>query len=73
MKQSEIKLIAQEVVKAMKESGCIEDKILTIGDVAEILGCSELTIRKRIKEIPHTKFGKKYLFFRSDIFKYLKR
>lgn len=73
MKQSEARMIAQEVVKALKEGGYIEDKVLTIGEVAEILGCGELTIRKRMKEIPHTKFGKRYLFFRSDIFKYLRR
>jgi excisionase family DNA binding protein len=49
------------------------DRVLTIEDVAEILGQRPRTIAEwaRSQEIPGIKVGRKWLFFEDSIFEYL--
>lgn len=73
MTRKDAHLIAEELVNIMKEQGLVEDKVLSIDEVAKILGWSRQTIYNHIKDIPHTKVSGQLRFFRSDIFRMIRR
>lgn len=73
MTRKDAALIAQEVVRELKAQGLVDDKVIGIDECAEILGCKPQTVYNNIDDIPHTKFGKHLRFFRSDIYKLLRR
>lgn len=73
MTRKDASLIAEEVVKQLKMQGLVEDKVLGIDEVAQILGCKKQTVYNHIDEVPHSKFGNQLRFFRSEIFKLLRR
>ena len=73
MTRNDARLIAEELFKIQKREGLVETEVIGIEEVAEILGMSKQSVYNRIEDIPHTKFGKKLRFFKSDIVKMLRR
>lgn len=53
---------------------CLEQKLLTINEVAEYLQISEVTLKKWVKnnDIPYYRVGKNFRFKRSDLDEWLK-
>ena len=77
MTSSEIRhlanIVAKRVVEELKKDGSFDTDVIGIDEVAKILGMSKQSVYNRIEDIPHTKFGKKLRFFKSDIVKMLRR
>lgn len=69
MTTKEIKLLAKEIVDEQMRY-CV----VGIEEAADILGVKPATIQKRLKSIPHGKFGNgKPRFRKSDLIKLLER
>ena len=53
----------------LRERRMKDSRVMTSGDVADMLGCSAYTIRDlaRKKKIPHFKVGSKYMFREDSI------
>lgn len=73
MTRKDAHMIAEELVKVMKEQGLAEDKVLGIDEVAKVFGWSRQTVYNHIKDIPHTKVSGQLRFFQSDIFRMIRR
>lgn len=57
----------------MKKQGLVEDEVLDIDGASQTLKVTKGTIYKNIEEIPHTKICGRLRFFKSDLYKYLRR
>jgi len=62
---SERQAVIKEISQLFKPG--FTDKKLSAIEAASFLGISISTLYKRVKEIPHTKFGKKLIFSSSKL------
>lgn len=68
MTQREIKLLAKEIVAEQ-----MRYEVIGIDEAAKILGVKPQTVRNKLSEIPHCKFGKATRFFKGDLIKMIQR
>lgn len=73
MTTREAALIAEQVVKKLKAEGLVEDRIMGTKELADMLGKKERWVYEHSDELPHTMLGREMRFFRSDIYKMLRR
>lgn len=80
MTRREAAMIAEELFKLLRKdlrNAVFEatvqanDRLLTVKEVAEILGWSTGTVYNKIKELPHTKAGKRLIFSEKAIHEWL--
>jgi excisionase family DNA binding protein len=65
--QSEHEKLLSEILSQIKNGTTSSEKRLNAKQAAEYLGISLSTLYKRIKSIPHHKFGKKLIFTKDDL------
>ena len=60
--------IEQSLISVREVLAYLEtDRFMDLKEVTEYLPLSERTIRKHLKEIPHFKWGNKFIFKRSEL------
>ncbi len=71
MTRAEITLLAEEIVKAMRRYGLVDDEFLNAEEAAKFLGISKRTLYNRRSQLPCPKTGKKMMFRKSELVKML--
>lgn len=69
----EIRMIASEICKIMKEENLCEDTFLCVRDAAALLGCSTSYIYHNLTDIPHIRKGTSIRFSKKALIEYIKR
>ena len=73
LSRKSIREIAQELFRIMKDDKDRKEPLMTTDEAIIFTSMPRGTFSQKIKEIPHTKVGKRNYFRKSDLVNYMER